>query len=149
MRRPSNKPCRRSTQAGSVSAFSASRPKGHDLAEVPPDLDQDFSAVREALVQLLQTTAQLGYYPGFVGRTPSRPSRILQAGPQGDLDRIYARLIPEAPAVKQAEAKVLQAERSGPGRAEPPLLRHRQRDRRRGDPAATSTPATTSRWGKA
>ena len=43
--------------------------------------------------------------------------------------------MPQAPAVKQAEAKLLQARaRPGPGPAEPPLLRRRQRDRRRGDP---------------
>ena len=54
--------------------------------------------------------------------------------PEGNLDRIYANLIPKAPAIKQAEAKLLQARRDlDAGRTEPPLLRRRQRDRRRGD----------------
>jgi membrane fusion protein (multidrug efflux system) len=33
---------------------------GHDLAEVPPDLEQTFSQVRMSLAQLVQTAGQLG-----------------------------------------------------------------------------------------
>ena len=61
MRRPSIKPCRQSTRRESAWAFPPSRPTGHDLSEVPADLDQTFSAVRQALGSLVQTAAQLGY----------------------------------------------------------------------------------------
>src|SRR5205814_808305 len=39
------------------------QPKNQDLTEVPPDLDQNFSGVREALGTLIQSAAQLGYFP--------------------------------------------------------------------------------------
>ena len=52
--------------------------------------------------------------------------------PQGDIDRIYDKLLKEAPAVKQAEAKLLPGRaQPGPSAAEPALLRRRRRDRRR------------------
>jgi membrane fusion protein (multidrug efflux system) len=85
-----------------------------DLAEVPKDLEQTFSAVRTALYSLIQTTAQLGLEP------PSdldhlTPRRFLEdfrkRDSSGDLDRILRELVPTAPGVKQAEAKLLQAER--------------------------------------
>ena len=45
-------------------------------------------------------------------RRQKRPSPdFYKQDPQGDLNRIYARLIPQAPAIKQAEAKLLQAQR--------------------------------------
>ena len=74
--------------------------QGHDLGEVPADLDQNFSAVRQALAELLQSAALFGYLPTTWNATP-----------RGNLDRIYAHLIPNAPAIKQAEAKLFQARR--------------------------------------
>ena len=114
----------------------AQPPKGHDLSEVPADLDQNFSAVRQALGQLIHSAAQLGYAPPSWDATPKQAIEIfLKLDPQGNLDRIYATLIPQAPAIKQAEAKLHQARRDlDAGQAQPPLLRRRQRDRRRGDP---------------
>ena len=57
---------------------------GHDLTEVPPDLDQNFSGVRQALGNLLQSAAQFGYCPGLVERDPEAgPRGVLQAGPRG------------------------------------------------------------------
>jgi membrane fusion protein (multidrug efflux system) len=126
-------------------------PKDHDLAEVPPNLDQDFSSVRQALGTLTQSAAQFGYIPPSWNTTPKRAvaefyshdplgyahlmgqmlgSWALAPGgpPLGvmaqqlaavayvdsetlALDRILTIIIPNAPAIKQAEAKLLQARR--------------------------------------
>ena len=87
-------------------------PPGENLDQVPPDLDQNFSSVREALGELLQSAAQFGYFPASWTATPKEAiAQFYKQDPQGDLNRILARLIPQAPAIKQAEAKLLQARR--------------------------------------
>jgi membrane fusion protein (multidrug efflux system) len=45
-------------------------PKGHELTEVPPNLDQDFSSVRQSLGTLLQSAAQFGYFPSTWNSSP-------------------------------------------------------------------------------
>jgi len=86
--------------------------KGQDLSHVPPDLDQNFSAVRQALGTLLQSAAQLGYFPTSWDARPKQAiSDFYKQDPEGNLDRIYARIVRDAPAVKQAEAKLLQAQK--------------------------------------
>jgi membrane fusion protein (multidrug efflux system) len=90
----------------------AESPKGHDLSEVPPDLNQNFSTVRQALGELLQSAAQFGYAPSSWTASPKEAlESFYKQDPHGDLNRILARLIPQAPAIKQAEAKLLQARR--------------------------------------
>src|SRR5262245_34183238 len=75
---------------------------GGDLAEVPPDLDQTFSAVREAQAELIQSAAQLGVIRSF-GQTPKQMIDAFEkSDPQGDIDRIFTRLAAAAPAVSQA-----------------------------------------------
>ena len=87
-------------------------PAGQKLDQVPPELDQNFSSVREALGELLQSGAQLGYFPASWTATPKEViAEFYKQDPEGNLNRIYARLIPNAPAIKQAQAKVLQARR--------------------------------------
>ena len=110
---------------------------GDDLAQVPPDLDQNFSTVRQALGELLQSAAQFGYSPDLVDRRRRKAGHreLLQARPAREISiAFYARLIPQAPAIKQAEAKLLQARRDL-DQAELNLryCTHRQRNRRRGD----------------
>jgi membrane fusion protein (multidrug efflux system) len=86
------------------------KPKGSNLAEVPPDLDQNFSGVRVALGELLQSAATLGIYPPSYNLTPKEVVEdFYKRDPKGDLDAIYKQIMPEAPGVKQAEAKLLQA----------------------------------------
>jgi membrane fusion protein (multidrug efflux system) len=86
-------------------------PPGHDLGEVPPDLDQNFSAVREALATLLQSAAQFGYFPTSWDSTPKQAvANFYKQDPKGNLDRIYAQLIPKAPAIQQAKANLEQAQ---------------------------------------
>ena len=86
--------------------------KGHDLAEVPPDLSQNFSSVRQGLAKLLQSAAQIGYFPASWDATPQETiENFYKQDPKGNLDQIYAHMIPQAPAIKQAESKLLQARR--------------------------------------
>jgi membrane fusion protein (multidrug efflux system) len=126
-------------------------PAGHELTEVPPDLDENFSSVRQALGKLTQDAAQFGYIPPSWNATPKQAvtefykhdplgyahlvAQMLGAwglAPGGPpvgvlaqqlaalgyleddtlaLDRIVALIIPRAPALKQADAKLLQARR--------------------------------------
>jgi membrane fusion protein, multidrug efflux system len=85
-------------------------PKGHDLSEVPDDLDQNFSAILQSLGQLIYSAAQLGYVPPSWDATPKQALEIfLKQDPEGNLNRIYATMLPQAPGIKQAEAKLHQA----------------------------------------
>ena len=85
---------------------------GHDLTEVPPDLEQTFSAVRTALYTLVQTTAQLGLPMASADVTPKQfLADFRKQAADGNLDRLLKKLVPNAPAVKQAETKLLEARR--------------------------------------
>lgn len=85
---------------------------GDDLTHVPPDLDQTFSSVREAQNKLVQVAAQLGVTNSFNKTPKEMVADFYKRDPEGDIDRIYAQLLKDAPAVKQAEAKLIQAERN-------------------------------------
>jgi membrane fusion protein (multidrug efflux system) len=86
---------------------------GRDLAEVPANLDQTFSSVSQALGQLLQSAAQLGVVPTSWTANPKETlEQFYKRDPEGNLDKILALVIPDAPAIKQAEAKLLQARRN-------------------------------------
>lgn len=79
--------------------------------DVPPDLDENFSTVQEALAGLYGSVTQLGFTPPTWSSTPTQvKAAFYSQDPDKNLDRIFERLIPESPAVKQAEAKVAQAE---------------------------------------
>ncbi len=84
--------------------------KGHPLTEVPPELPQNFSGVRSALAQLVQTMAQIGLPLPSANATPKQVIEdFKKRDASGDIDRILESLVPHAPAVKQAEAKLLEA----------------------------------------
>jgi membrane fusion protein (multidrug efflux system) len=86
-------------------------PSGDDLGQAPPDLDQNFSAVRQALAELLQSAAPLGIAPKSYNETPREIiAEFYRRDPQGNLDRIYAELIRRAPAIKQAQARLDEAQ---------------------------------------
>ena len=92
--------------------LSAQPPEGHDLGEVPDDLDQNYSAIRQALGQLYRSAALLGYTPRSWVLSPRQALDVfLKQDREGNLDRIFANLIPQAPAIKQAESKLHQARR--------------------------------------
>ncbi len=84
--------------------------KGKPLTDVPPDLDQTFSKVRTALADLAQTASQLGLPLSSTSATPNKViDDFIKLDAKGNIDAILEKLVPEAPAVKQAEAKLLQA----------------------------------------
>ena len=85
---------------------------GDDLAQVPPDLDQTFSLVRQAQASLIESAAQIGVTDSF-NKTPKQMvTDFYKRDPGGDIDRIYAQLAQDAPGVKQAEARLAQAQRN-------------------------------------
>jgi membrane fusion protein (multidrug efflux system) len=89
-----------------------SEPKDGDLTEVPDNLDQNFSTVRQALADVLHSIAPLGMAPSSYDAPPKKIiEEFLNRDPQGNLDRVYAKLIREAPLIKQAQSKLLQAKR--------------------------------------
>jgi membrane fusion protein, multidrug efflux system len=76
---------------------------GESLDQVPPDLDQTFSAVLQAQAGLIESAAQLGVIHSY----NQSPKQMLEAFEKlGDIDRVFAELTAKAPAVKQAEAKL-------------------------------------------
>ena len=90
----------------------AAQPPGGDLAAVPPDLDQTFSAVRQAQADLIQTAAQLGVEHTYDETPKQMLDAFLKSDPSGDVDRIFDRIAADAPSVKQAEAKLEAANRN-------------------------------------
>jgi membrane fusion protein, multidrug efflux system len=87
-------------------------PAGDDLAQVPADLDQTFSTVREAQASLIQAAAQVGVTDSFSKSPRQMVIDFYKRDPQGNIDRIYAQILQNAPAIKQAQAKVVEAERN-------------------------------------
>ena len=94
MRRPSIKPCKPSTRPESASGFPRSLPKGHDLSEVPADLDQNFSAVRQALVPVdpERGPARLLHRPSWNATPKQALEDFCKQDPTGNIDRIIERL---------------------------------------------------------
>jgi membrane fusion protein, multidrug efflux system len=84
-------------------------PEDGDLAAVPPDIDQNFSSVRQAQADLIQSSAQLGIVHSY-DQTPKQ--MIEQFEKLGDIDQTFARYAADAPGVKGAEAKLEAAKRN-------------------------------------
>jgi membrane fusion protein (multidrug efflux system) len=84
--------------------------KGDDLTEVPSDLNQTFSSVREAQAKLMQAAAALGIVISFNSSPRKMVEDFYKRDPGGDIDKIYDQLAKNAPAVKQAEANLMRAE---------------------------------------
>jgi membrane fusion protein (multidrug efflux system) len=81
---------------------------GGDLGQVPPDLDETYSSVLQAQAALIQSAAQLGVVHSF----DQGPKAMLdQFYKLGDVDNTFAQYAANAPAVKQAEAKLEAAKR--------------------------------------
>jgi membrane fusion protein (multidrug efflux system) len=91
-----------------VSLGLAAQPDGGNLGEVPADIDETFSSVLEAQAALIQSAAQLGVAHSF----DEGPKAMLdQFYKLGDVDTTFARFAANAPAVRQAEAKLETARR--------------------------------------
>jgi membrane fusion protein, multidrug efflux system len=93
-----------------VSLGLPAQPESGDLGEVPPDLDQTFASVREAQAALIQTAAQLGVVRSYE-QLPKQMVEQFEKLDQGDINRTLAGLTADAPAVKQAQAKLESANR--------------------------------------
>jgi membrane fusion protein (multidrug efflux system) len=99
-------------QARVALGLPAQPPAGSSLADVPADLDQTFSSVRQAQSDLRQSAAQLGVLPSSYNLTPKQMlDEFHRRDPTGDLDQIYAEIVKKAPSLKLAEANVVQAQR--------------------------------------
>src|SRR6516165_8611361 len=99
-------------QARVALGLPAKPPEGASLADVPPDLDQTFSSVREALAELIQSVAPLGIVASSYDLTPKQTlEEFYRRDPAGNLDRIFAEIIKNAPALKKAKTNLLQAQR--------------------------------------
>lgn len=86
-------------------------PEGQALDGVPPNLNQNFSAVREALGALIESAAGLGYSPPTFDPTPDQAiADFKKQDPSGNLDRIYTNLIANAPQIQEAQAQLKKAE---------------------------------------
>src|SRR5208282_6041434 len=95
-------------QARASLGLPAQPSSGEDLGQVPSDLDETFSSVLKAQADLIQSAAQLGVIHSF----DQSPKLMLEQFEKlGDIDRYFAHLTTEAPAVKQAEAKLEVAKR--------------------------------------
>jgi membrane fusion protein, multidrug efflux system len=99
-------------QARVALGLPAQVPEGKKLSDVPPDLDQTFSSVREAQASLLQSAAQLGIVPSSYTLSPQEMlDEFYRRDPTGDLNRIYGEVIKNAPTLKQAQTSVMEAQR--------------------------------------
>jgi membrane fusion protein, multidrug efflux system len=91
-----------------VSLGLPAQPDDGNLGKVPPDLDETFSSVLQAQAELIQSAAQLGVVHSF----DQGPKAMLdQFYKLGDVDTTFAQFAADAPAVKQAEAKLEAAKR--------------------------------------
>jgi len=79
--------------------------KGKELTDVPPGLNQTFSAVRAAQAACMQTMAQLGLPLESIELTPNQAiEKFQQLDKGGDTNRILRDLVPKTPGVLQAKA---------------------------------------------
>ena len=86
--------------------------EGDDLTQVPADIDQTFSSVRQAVGDVMQSVAPLSVFPPTYEVTPKQlVEDFYKRDPDGNVDRIYSDLVKDAPWVKQAEAKLGQTQR--------------------------------------
>ncbi len=87
-------------------------PPGTSLGDVPANLDQTFSSVRQALADLLQNASKLGVVPSSYNRTPKEViDEFYRRDPGGDIDRIYEKVVQNAPDLKRAQVTLLQTQR--------------------------------------
>ena len=84
---------------------------GEALTTVPPDIDQTFSAVREAQANLIQAAAQLGVSDSFDKTPKEMLADFYKRDPKGDINNIFAALLENAPEIRQAEAALAEAQR--------------------------------------
>ena len=78
---------------------------GKELSDVPPDLDQTFSAVRMALAACMATMTQLGQPLPATDMTPNKAlEEFRRLDKKGNIDQVLLDLVPKVPPVLQAKA---------------------------------------------
>ncbi len=92
-----------------VSLGLPATPENGDLAQAPPDLDQTYSAVRQAQAELIESAAELGVVHSYIPSPKQMVDEFEKR--EGSIDKTFAKLVPQAPAVKQAQAKLESTER--------------------------------------
>lgn len=98
-------------QARAALGLPEQPPDGKSLDDMPEDLDQVYSSVREALAELIQSGAQLGIVQPSYNLTPKQlVEDFYKRDPSGNIDVIYAEIIKNAPTLKEAQAVVEQAQ---------------------------------------
>jgi membrane fusion protein (multidrug efflux system) len=85
---------------------------GDDLTDVPPDLDQTFSTVRQAQYNLMEAAAVLGVVNPFDVTPKQMIANFYKRDPDGNIEKIYAKILENAPGIKQSQAKLAQAQRN-------------------------------------
>jgi membrane fusion protein (multidrug efflux system) len=99
-------------QARAALGLPGKPPEGTSVTDVPANLDQTFSSVRQAQGELMQSAAQLGVVSSSYDLTPRQlVEEFYRRDPGGDINRIYAEIIKNAPALKQAQAGLQQTQR--------------------------------------
>ena len=84
--------------------------KGKELSDVPPELNQTFSAVRAALGECMLMAVQLGLPLKSTNLTPNKAlEEFRKLGEKGDIDQILQDLVPKAPFVLEAKSGLEQA----------------------------------------
>jgi membrane fusion protein, multidrug efflux system len=83
---------------------------GNALSDVPPALNQTYSQVKEAQARLIQTAGQLGVFHSFDESPNQMVAEFYNRDPSHDVDVILAKILKDAPDVKQAAAKVEEAQ---------------------------------------
>ena len=89
----------------------APRPeKGKELSDVPPELNQTFSAVRAALGECMLTAVQLGLPLKSTDLTPNKAlEEFRKLDKKGDIDQILQDLVPKVSFVLEAKSGLEQA----------------------------------------
>jgi membrane fusion protein, multidrug efflux system len=99
-------------QARAALGLPAQPAEGASLTDVPHNLDQTFSSVRQALADLMQCASQLGVVASSWDMTPRQVvEEFYRRDPGGDINKIYAQIVKTAPGLKQAQAELMQAAR--------------------------------------
>jgi membrane fusion protein, multidrug efflux system len=86
--------------------------EGDDLVQVPKDLDQTFSTVKQAQAALMEAAAPLGVVESFNKSPRQMVADFYKRDPEGQIDRIYEQLLKDAPAIQQAQTKLEQMKRN-------------------------------------
>ena len=99
-------------QARATLGLAPQPSESDDLTAVPPDLDQTFSSVREALSELMESASQLGVTASSWDLKPKEVlAEFYRRDPGGDINKIYAEILKTAPGLKQAQAELMRAQR--------------------------------------